>query len=227
MPRLHGPARLVAADLALFNRVARWHTPSLDRALPALSTAANYSFLWMVTAAGLTTAGGRLGRRAALRGLGSIFVTSTLVGGVAKRLVRRARPSLQAVPVARRLTVQPLTTSFPSGHAASAAAFAVGASSELPRAALPLGALAAAVAYSRVYVGVHYPLDVAVGATVGASVALLSRLQWPVLPPEADVAPPSDGPVRLEPRVWRATCAQTRQRARSRASSAARRWRST
>ena len=181
--------RAGALDSALFDAVARRRTPLLDRALPQLSVAANNSKVWVLIGAGLAARGDRRGRRAALRGLGSIVVTSALVNQVVKRAVRRPRPAAERVPSARRLLVQPTTTSFPSGHAASAAAFTVGVSAELPRAALPLGALAAAVAYSRVYVGVHYPLDVAVGAGVGAGVALLSRLRWPVLPAEADVVP--------------------------------------
>jgi anti-anti-sigma factor len=167
-------------DHALFDRVARTRTPWLDRFMPALSLSANYSRLWVAIAAVLALTGGRRGRRAALRGLGSIALTSPVVNVGIKRLIRRPRPSLRRVPLARRLRTQPATTSFPSGHAASAAAFAVGAASEMPRAAVPLGVLAGTVAYSRVYVGVHYPLDVLTGAAMGAGVALLTRLQWPV-----------------------------------------------
>ena len=183
--------RAGALDSALFDIVARHQTPWLDRTLPALSLAANNSKLWVAIGAALAGRGDRRGRHAALRGIGSIVVTSALVNLVVKRAVRRPRPAAERIPVAHRLLARPTTTSFPSGHAASAAAFTVGVSSELPRAALPLGALAAAVAYSRVYVGVHYPLDVAVGAAIGSGVAALSRLQWPVLPAEADVALPS------------------------------------
>ncbi|MET0522993.1 MAG: phosphatase PAP2 family protein, partial [Jiangellaceae bacterium] len=67
----------------------------------------------------------------------------------------------------------PSSTSFPSGHSASAAAFAVAVGDVLPALRLPLGAAASVVAFSRVYTGVHYPGDVLVGATVGT---LLGRL---------------------------------------------------
>jgi diacylglycerol kinase family enzyme/membrane-associated phospholipid phosphatase len=196
VPRRRVLLPVVAFDRKLFDRVARSHTPWLDRVMTAATRAANYSRLWLVIAAALALTGRRRGQRAALRGLGSIALTSPVVNLVIKRLVRRPRPSLRRVPAARRLRSQPLTTSFPSGHAASAAAFAVGASSEMPRAAVPLGVLAGTVAYSRVYVGVHYPLDVVTGAALGAGVALLTRLQWPVLPVEADRLPPSRTVVR-------------------------------
>lgn len=65
----------------------------------------------------------------------------------------------------------PTSTSFPSGHAASAFAFATGVATAAPRSALPLSAAAALVAYSRVHTGVHYPSDVIAGAVLGAGLA--------------------------------------------------------
>ena len=146
----------------------------------------------MAVGGALAAGGGRRGRRAAVRGLGSISVTSFVVNQTIKRAVRRPRPALRSVPAARRVKVAPLTTSFPSGHAASAAAFATGVTLELTPAAAPLGLLAAAVGLSRVYVGVHYPLDVLVGAGIGAGVARLGARFWPVLPARADDLPSSD-----------------------------------
>ena len=190
--------KLIAIDCALFDRVARAHTPALDRTLPALSTAANNSVLWIATGGALTAFGGRRGKRAALRGIGSIGLTSLFVNQVIKRLIRRPRPSLRHVPRARHLRAQPLTTSFPSGHAASAAAFALGVGAEYPKARIPLGALAAAVGYSRTYVGVHYPLDVFVGAGIGAGFGMLTRAQWPVLPAEVEERQPASEHIDLD-----------------------------
>jgi len=174
--------RIPALDRELFGLVARTHTPELDRVIPAISRAANNSRLWLGLALPLATFGGRRGKRAAVRGVISIGATSLLVNQGVKRLVRRPRPSIRRVPAVRRLPVQPLTTSFPSGHAASAGAFSVGMAAELPRAAPIVASLAAAVAYSRVYVGVHYPADVAVGAGIGVGMAFATRRIWPVEP---------------------------------------------
>ena len=68
----------------------------------------------------------------------------------------------------------PASASFPSGHAASAFAFATGVGHVLPAVGVPLRALAALVAYSRVHTGVHYPGDVVAGALVGSGLAQLT-----------------------------------------------------
>ena len=71
------------------------------------------------------------------------------------------------------LVAVPHSASFPSGHTATAFAAATVLTALLPRAAPAWFALAAAIAYSRLYVGVHFPLDVAGGTVIGAATALL------------------------------------------------------
>ena len=65
----------------------------------------------------------------------------------------------------------PQSTSFPSGHAASAFAFAYAIGRHLPELAVPIRLLAGGVAYSRVHTGVHYPADVVIRSIVGAGTA--------------------------------------------------------
>jgi len=99
-------------------------------------------------------------------------VTAAVVNLGAKPLGRRSRPdrAVERVPVARHVRM-PSSTSFPSGHSATAFAFATGVGHVLAPAAIPLHGLAALVAYSRVHTGVHYPADVVIGALIGSAVA--------------------------------------------------------
>ena len=159
-------------DLAVYAAIAETPTPRLDRVFRRLSRAADGSVLWIATAAVLAALGGERGRRAAVHGLASIGVTSAVVNLLLKRLARRRRPdrATHGVPVARHVTM-PVTTSFPSGHAASASAFATGVATVSPEAGILVSAAAALVAYSRVHTGVHYPGDVIVGTVTGASLA--------------------------------------------------------
>jgi membrane-associated phospholipid phosphatase len=143
--------------------------PCLSPALPG------HSRSWLTTAAVLATVDGVRGRRAAINGLASIAVTSAVVNPLLKPLGRRHRPhrATQHVPITRQVTM-PRSPSFPSGHAASASAFATGVATAWPEAAIPLSGTAMLVAYSRVHTGVHYPVDVIAGDIVGTTLAQLT-----------------------------------------------------
>jgi undecaprenyl-diphosphatase len=181
-------------DRALFAHVAARHWPGAEPVLPRLSRAADHGRLWMAAAGGIAAVGGREGRRAALRGLGSLALASLAVNTVAKGSVGRARPLLDAVPLIRQLHRQPVTSSFPSGHSASAAAFAAGVAIESGAWGTAVAPLAASVAFSRVYTGVHYPSDVLVGCALGVGAALLLRA---VVPPAG--RRPHPGPATRAP----------------------------
>jgi len=158
-------------------RSVRVRSPGRDRALVAITRAANYSRLWLLIASGLAACGGRRGQRAAGRGIIAIVIAAVVTNGPVKLLVRRRRPFRRSQTALIRV---PHSTSFPSGHSAAAFAFATGACAELPVLALVLVPLAGTVAYSRVHTGVHYPSDVAAGAAIGiGSGVLATRLpRW-------------------------------------------------
>jgi membrane-associated phospholipid phosphatase len=177
-------------DLVAYRAVATTSTPLLDEPLRQLSTAANYSRLSMAAAAALAAAGGRRGRRAAVTGLVCVAVTSATVNIGAKLMTRRERPDRELYRVVERRRVEmPESTSFPSGHSAAAFAFASGVRHEWPALSVPLYLLAAAVAYSRVHTGVHYPGDVLVGSAVGVATAILTGRAIDAV--RANATPPS------------------------------------
>jgi undecaprenyl-diphosphatase len=106
-------------------------------------------------------------RRAMLR----VFVTQ-LVNTAAKGVVRRRRPAFEDLPA---LVKVPTSLSFPSAHSSTSFAAARGFSALAPRFARPLHGLAALMALSRVYLGVHYPSDIAVGALLGSAIGNAGR----------------------------------------------------
>jgi len=165
---------LQALDVAVYRAIAATPTPSLDRGLRRLTHAADHSKLWAAVAASLAAVPGRP-RRAAVHGLVSIGCASAVVNLAMKRTMPRRRPDAvgAAVPLPRTVRM-PGSTSFPSGHSASAFAFASAVGAELPEVSLPLHLLAATVAYSRVHTGVHYPGDTIVGSVVGIAAAALA-----------------------------------------------------
>ncbi len=162
---------LADVDRAIYRVIADTPTPTLDEPLRRLSGLANNSGLWLAIAAGLFLGGGKRGRRAAVTGVAAIGVNSALVNLPMKFASGRRRPDREGAGVpSQRWVTMPTSTSFPSGHSASAFAFAAAVGGEMPALAVPLRALAAAVSYSRVHVGVHYPGDVVVGSMIGTTI---------------------------------------------------------
>jgi undecaprenyl-diphosphatase len=158
-------------DHAVYEAIASTPTTALDEPLRRLSNAANRSALWVAIGVGLAAVGGPRGRRAALAGLASVAVSSALVNLGLKSISVRSRPDrVGAGVVEGRQVAMPLSSSFPSGHSASGFAFATAVGQEIPWLAFPLRGLAAAVAYSRVHSGVHYPGDALAGSLVGGAV---------------------------------------------------------
>ncbi|MER6630311.1 phosphatase PAP2 family protein [Streptomyces sp. NPDC000987] len=162
---------LGALDQALYEAVTVTETPTLDSALRRLSAAADHSKISFVAAATMALFPGRP-RRAAVLGLAAVGVASATANLLGKRLVRRRRPHrAEDSPFPGRHVPMPASASFPSGHTASAVAFAAAVGPAFPVVAVPFGLLACAVGYSRVHTGVHYPGDVIAGAVLGTGAA--------------------------------------------------------
>jgi membrane-associated phospholipid phosphatase len=169
-------ARLADFDTQALREVRDLPRSRVDRALRRLSAAANYNLPWLGMAAVLALRQGRC-RRAARRGLVAVAGASALANALAKPLVARSRPNFGVLPRWRRLSVPPTSSAFPSGHSVSAAAFVTAVTVEFPVAGAVVAPLAAAVAYSRVRTGVHWPSDVLGGLVLGSGIALVTR-RW-------------------------------------------------
>ena len=144
--------------------------PVLDRIMYSASEAANHSKLWHTL--GAVQAATRRDRRPASELSAALMAEAVLVNGVIKTVVGRRRPpSRGARPHHLR---QPLTSSFPSGHA-SAAMVAAALLARRSRWAPAYYALALVVALSRIHVRIHHASDVAAGIGVGAALGAVAR----------------------------------------------------
>ena len=151
------------SDATVERGVESLRTPALDAVIYPISSAADHSLLWFIIGTGLSVRRGDL--RFATRFAAAMALESAVTNGPVKALFRRTRPAPHAtegpLPYGMR---RPITSSFPSGHATAAFTAAVLLADRHPG---PWYALAAVVAGSRVYVGMHHASDVVVGAGFG------------------------------------------------------------
>ncbi len=151
-------ARLVAFDDLLLRRLVRTRRAGATFGLRVLCRLYDPDMVVLAVAVALfSPALVGIANRAAI----ALLLTSAIVI-VVKRAVRRKRPALDI-----QVSVPPDRFSFPSGHTAAAFAVAVAMSTTLPILVPVLLLAAIVVAYGRMYLGVHYPLDVGCGAAIG------------------------------------------------------------
>lgn len=171
------PRDLVDRIDAIDQRIDRWVEPArslqpLNRVMDMASAAGDWSRVWHVANLALIARRGHR-RDAALFAL-ALGAESLMVNQGLKRFIRRPRPTTSGDERSHVRT--PSTSSFPSGHASSAA-FAISLMSTLrgrstARRLIPFGAM---VAYSRIHVRLHHASDVIAGALVGIALGRVAR----------------------------------------------------
>lgn len=165
-------SQLLHIDVAIRTWIVLHRLPGLTGVMWSLSAIGRGGIVWLGIGAVLIAMKRLRPREWAHLAL-VLLVTSVMTEVVLKPAVGRERPFVHSLDVAV-IGGRPATDSFPSGHAAMAFAGAVGLSTLAAVPALGWWVLAGAIAYSRVYLGVHYPSDVAAGALVGITCAVMT-----------------------------------------------------
>jgi membrane-associated phospholipid phosphatase len=153
-------------DTALYRAARTYgHAPATERAVARFSHLGEHAALWLaIGTAGVVFDRPRRSRwRRALTGVGVAYAANVAV----KFVVRRPRPVFDDLP---QLIGTPTQLSFPSSHATSSFAAARAYAPLLGPLGSALYPLAAAMAATRVYLGVHYPSDILAGAVLGTLV---------------------------------------------------------
>jgi undecaprenyl-diphosphatase len=172
---------MISLDTQLFHLVNHGlANPFFDLLMPAITNVSNFYPIYVLLLGLLAWRGGAKGRWCVLLMLLAVAVADPISSRIIKESVGRLRPCATLADV-RLLVPCGAGKSFPSSHAVNNFAAAVVAGHFYPRARIFLLIYAALVAFSRVYVGVHYPGDVLGGAAIGSIIGLLVLLLWEVL----------------------------------------------
>ena len=175
---------LLGWDEHIFRQLnGHWPNPLLDRLLPLVTDAGKYTLPFVVIGIVIMVVGRARGLRFLVLAVVSVVVADAIGTHLFKYGFLRPRPCIALTDV-RLLVGCTNLPSFPSNHAVNASVLATLATLSMPRLWPPAVALAVLVGYSRVYVGVHYPLDVLGGSVLGIAVALAfskpMNFLWPL-----------------------------------------------
>lgn len=159
-------------DEKILSCIAKFRRPFLDKFMVCITRIGNTGAIWLLISLALLVSPSN--RKSALKIISTLFLTSILGEIIIKSLVGRLRPS-KATPQEQLLIKKPKTYSFPSGHTASSFAAASMIGFEYPVFVLPAFFLAISIAFSRLYLKVHYPSDVLAGAFLGVTCSAVIR----------------------------------------------------
>jgi undecaprenyl-diphosphatase len=165
--------RILTWDETLFLWIRRFHRPWFTRVMRSLTHLGDVVSWWFFGLLLVAIGTEETQRMAYLLGWGAAAAAG--IAQIVKRLSKRRRPDARIAGF-QALVLNPDAFSFPSGHTAAAFGAAVALIGHGMAVAPLLTALATAIGFSRVYLGAHYPLDVAVGAAIGVGAGVSAQL---------------------------------------------------
>lgn len=142
------------------------HNPFLDRVIPLITKLGNIGFIWITISVIFILS--KKYRRVGIFAIYSLLIAAILGEGLIKNIIARPRPFIEILNI-NLLIQKPTSYSFPSGHTASsfAAVIAYVKMIDNKRIVIPLVLLACLMAFSRLYLIVHYPTDILGGILLG------------------------------------------------------------
>lgn len=140
------------------------HGPIMDKVMVISTYLGNGGIIWILIALALIIS--KKYRKIGFMAIAALILSTILGEGILKHIVKRMRPSSNIV--AFDLLIQrPLSYSFPSGHTTSSFAVAGIFAKYFKNYAIEFFSLASLIAFSRLYLYIHYPTDILAGALLG------------------------------------------------------------
>ena len=165
-------------DFAAFQWLRTNHSPTLDVVMAGVSDIARGGIIWIALAV-LIAFVYRSRWPAVVHVVLAVVLAYVIADHVAKPFFNRSRP-FERYAESRVYGHRPTTRSFPSGHTASAIAAVCALTRLAPEARAMFWLFAVLVAFSRVYLGVHYPADVLAGGLLGFGIGkfVVGQTTW-------------------------------------------------
>ena len=159
-------------EIQILNLIQNLRTPLGDIIVPFITRLGNAGIIWIILTLVLLLIPKT--RKTGVIMTAALLVDLVLCNLLLKNLVARTRP-FDVNTAVQLLVAKPRDYSFPSGHTGSSFASAIVLWKELPKKYGVMALIVAIlIAYSRLYVGVHYPSDVLAGVVIGTVLALVS-----------------------------------------------------
>lgn len=157
--------KIQAVDIYILEYIqSNFKSPFLDKTMPFISTIGNIGLIWIALIIILLLT--QKYRKTSIITMSALIMGTILGEGLLKHIIGRQRPPIDLIGI-KLLIPKPTTFSFPSGHTTSSFAVAGVIAKYVKKMKIPAFFIASCIAFSRLYLFVHYPSDVLAGIILG------------------------------------------------------------